>query len=234
MPNYFEKIIGVIYRQKRGSGSFMTGEHPDEEALASFLEDKLPHKDRLLIEKHLVSCSSCAEYVGIQLKMESGLAKEVPGLLLQKVKRLVIDDNKDSLLEIFLKLKEKAIEIIQTSGDVLVGQEFISAPVLRSRRIKDFREEVVILKDLQSIRVEARLKNNNAKSFDLAVSARDKQSQELIRDLRVTLFKGGLELESYASEAASVIFRDILPGVYTAEVTKSGEKVAVVKIKAEI
>jgi len=234
MTNYFEKIIGIIYRKWRGSGRFITGEHPDEEALACFLEDKLPYADRLLIEKHLVSCASCAEYVGIQLKMQAGLTKkEVPGLLLEKVKRLVIDEVGDGLFEIFLKLKEKAIEIIQTSGDVLVGQELIPAPVLRSRRIKDFREDVVILKDLQSIRVEARLKNNNAKSFDLTVSARDKQSQKLIRDLRVTLLKGGLELESYASEAAGVIFRDILPGVYTAEVTKAGEKVAVVEIKAE-
>lgn len=233
MPNYFEKIIGVIYRKKRGSGGFVSGEHPDEEALACFLEDKLPHADRLLIERHLVRCNFCAEYVGSQLKMQAGLAKEVPGLLLEKVERLVIDGGGEGLFEIFLKLKEKAIEIIQTSGDVLVGQELIPAPVLRSRRIKDFREEVVILKDLQSIRVEARLKNNNAKSFDLTVAARDKQSQKLIRDLRVTLLKGGLELESYASEAASVIFRDILPGIYTAEVTKAGEKVAVVEIKAE-
>ena len=233
MSDYFEKIIGVIYRQKRGSKSFISGEHPNEELLACFLEDKLPHADRLLIEKHLVSCTSCAEYAGIQLKMQAGLAKGVPGILLEKVKKLVIDEGREGLFEIFLKLKEKAIEIIQTSGDVLVGQEFVPAQVLRSRRIKDFREEVVILKDLQSIRVEARLKNNNAESFDLTVSAMDKQSQKLIRDLRVTLLKGGIELESYASEAASVIFRDILPGVYTAEVTKAGERVAVVEIKAE-
>ncbi len=233
MPNYFEKIIGVIYRKKRSSESFVSGEHPDEEALACFLEDKLPHADRLFIEEHLVRCSFCAEYVGSQLKMQSSLAKEVPRLLLEKVKKLVIDGGREGLFEIFIKLKEKAIEIIQTSGDVLVGQELIPARVLRSRRIKDFREEVVILKDLQSIRVEARLKNNNAKSFDLTVAARDKQSQKLIRDLRVTLLKGGLELESYASEAASVIFRDILPGIYTAEVTKAGEKVAVVEIRAE-
>jgi len=234
MPNYFEKIIGIIYRKWKGSGGLITGEHPDEEALACFLEDKLSRADRLLIEKHLVSCSSCAEYVGSQLKMQAGLAKEVPGILLEKVKRLVIDESRDGIFEIFLKLKEKAVEIIQTSGDVLVGQELVPAPVLRSRRIKDFREEVVILKDLQSIRVEARLKNNNARSFDLTVAARDKQSQKLVRNLRVTLLKAGIELESYASEGACVIFRDILPGVYTAEMTRAGEKIAIVEIKAEI
>lgn len=234
MSNYLEKIIGAIYRKWKGSRGSISGQHPDEEALACFLEDRLPKAERLLIERHLVSCNFCAEYIGTQLKMESGLTNELPAILLEKVKKLVIDEEKPGFIEIFFKLKEKAIEIIQTSGQVLVGQELIPAPVLRSRRIKDFREEVVILKDLQSIRVEARLKNNNARSFDLTVAARDKQSQRFIPDLRVSLLKEGLELESYASEAEGVIFRDILPGVYTAEVTRSGEKIAVVEIKAEV
>lgn len=234
MVNYFEKIAGIIYRKYRGSGALITGEHPDEESLVCFLEDKLPRPDRQVIEEHLVSCASCAEYVGSQLKMQAGPAKEVPAALLEKVRKMLPSDAEEGFFEILLKLKEKAIEIIRTSGDVLVGQELVPAPVLRSRRIKDFREEVVILKDIQSIRVEARLKNNNARSFDLAIAVMDKQSQKLIRDLRVTLLKGEIELESYASESERVIFRDIPPGVYKAEVAKAGERVAVVEIKAEV
>jgi hypothetical protein len=233
MPDYFEKITGIIYRAWKRSGRSKIQDHPNEEALACFVEDKLSRADKLFIEKHLVNCVSCAEYAGIRLKMQAGLVKEVPDILAEKIRKLVISEARPGLLEIFLRLKEKAIEIIQTSGDVLVGQELIPAPVLRSRQIKDFREEVTILKDLQKVRIEARLKNNNAKSFNLTVAVRDKESQKLIPDLRVTLLKGDLELESYASGCASVIFRDILPGVYTAEVTQAGEKVAVVEIEVK-
>lgn len=234
MAGYFERIIGTIYRKYQEAGGFMISEHPDEETLACFLEDKLPQEERPGIEKHLVACSSCAEYVGAYLKMQGAIDKNVPPILLEKVRKMAINEDDNILLEILLKLKEKAIEIIRTSGDVLVGQELVPAPVLRSRRIKDFKEEVVIFKDLQSIRVEARLKNNNAASFDLTIAARDKQSQKLIGDLRVTLWKGKIELESYASDAASVVFRDIPPGVYSAQVTKGDEKIAVVEIKAEV
>jgi len=233
MFNYFEKITRIIYREWKGSGRFMAQDHPNEEALACFLEDKLSGGDKSFIEKHLVSCNSCAEYVAVQLKMQPALAKEVPDILLERIRKLVISEANYSLFEIFLKLKEKAIEIIQTSGDVLVGQELIPAPVLRSRQIKDFSEEVVILKDFQKFRIEAKLKNNNAKSFNLTLLIRDKQSQKLIPDLRVTLLKDDFELESYASECASVTFCDILPGVYTIEVAAKGEKAAVVQIKVK-
>ena len=233
MLNYFEKITKIIYREWKRSGRFMAKGHPNEEDLACFLEDKLAGADKLLIEKHLVNCDSCAEYMGVQLKMQPGLVKDLPDALLEKVRKLVISETKTGLFEIFLKLKEKAIEIIQTSGDVLVGQELIPAPVLRSRQIKDFGEEVTILKDLQKIRIEAKLKNNNAKSFNLTVSIRDKQSQKLIKDLRVALLKDNLELESYASDCASVVFKDILPGSYTVEVALKDEKIVVVEINVK-
>jgi len=233
MFNFFEKITRIIYQEWKSSIRFMAQEHPNEEILVCFLEDKLSQEDKLSIEKHLVSCNACAEYVAVQLKIQPVLAKEVPDILLERTSKLVISEVSYSLLEIFLRLKEKAIEIIQTSGDVLVGQELVPAPVLRSRQIKDFSEEVVILKDFQKFRIEAKLKNNSAKSFNLTLLIRDKESQKLVPDLRITLLKGDLELESYASESASVSFCDILPGVYTIEVAAKGEKVAVVQIKVK-
>lgn len=232
MLNYFEKITKIIYREWKRSGRFITPGHPNEEDLACFLEDKLAKADKLLIEKHLINCNSCAEYAGIQLKMQTGLVKDLPDALAEKIRKLVISEAKAGLFEIFLKLKEKAIEIIRTSGDVLVGRELIPA-LVRSRQKKDFGEEVTILKDFQKIRIEAKLKNNNAKSFNLTVSIRDKESRKLVKDLRVALLKDNLELESYASDCASVIFKDILPGAYTVEAALKDEKIVVVEIKVE-
>ncbi|MDD5097509.1 MAG: hypothetical protein PHU59_03350, partial [Candidatus Omnitrophica bacterium] len=154
--------------------------------------------------------------------------------LVEKIKKIVLGENETGFFEILLKLKEKVIEIIQTSGDVLVGQELIPAPVLRSRQIKDFKEEITILKDLQKIRVETKLKNNNAKSFNLEVSIKDKASQKLLKDLRITLLKEGLELESYTCDETTVIFKDIYPGIYTVEITTSEKRIAVVAITVKV
>ncbi|MDO9572820.1 MAG: zf-HC2 domain-containing protein [Candidatus Omnitrophota bacterium] len=234
MFDYFEKITKLIYSEWKGMRQIKTQKHPDEEDLACFIEGKLSPADKLFMEKHLVNCDVCAEYVGVHLAMHTGLTVNLPDKLLEKVRKLVLGENEAGFFEILLKLKEKAIEIIQTSGDVLVGQELIPAPILRSRQIRDFKEEITILKDLQKIRVETKLKNNNAKTFDLEVSIKDKESQGLLKDLRITLLRDGLELESYASNETTVIFKDVYPGIYTVEITTLEEKIATVAITVKV
>jgi hypothetical protein len=75
------------------------------------------------------------------------LSKDVPVYLLERVRRLVLGGM--DILEILLNLKERAWEIIQAGGDVLVGQELVPAPVLRSRQIDNFKDSLSIIKDLR-------------------------------------------------------------------------------------
>lgn len=231
MFNYLEKITRIIYRERKASMSSKVREHPDEESLACFLEDKLSAADKDMVIKHLLSCDSCAEYLSVQLKIQPHLSLDVPAPLLEKVKKIVNQDAGGILLEIFLKLKDKTMEIIQTTGDVLVGQELIPAPVLRSRQVNEFKEEVCILKDLKQIRVLAKIQNKDNKKFNLTVSVKDKQSQKIPQDLRITLIKDGVELESYLTDSGSSYFENILPGNYTVEVSRQGQKEALIDLK---
>ncbi|PIQ91004.1 MAG: hypothetical protein COV71_01530 [Candidatus Omnitrophica bacterium CG11_big_fil_rev_8_21_14_0_20_41_12] len=231
MLNYLEKLVRIIYREKKNSRGSKLKDHPNEESLACFLEDKLSAADKDVIIKHLLSCDRCAEYLSVQLKIQPHLSLDVPVPLLEKVKKLVNQEAGGILLEIFLKLKDKAIEIIQTTGDVLVGQELIPAPVLRSRQVNEFKEEVCILKDLQQIRVLAKIQNKDHKSFNLTISVKDKQSQKIPQDLRITLIKGGVELESYLVDSGSSYFENILPGNYTVEISRQGQKEALIDLK---
>ena len=244
MFSTFEKIAGFIYRQRKGSKKILSQEHPDEESLACFAEAKLKEPEIELIQKHLLSCDVCAEYLSTQLKIEAHLSKEVPLALLDKVKKIISSDVRENLFEIFIKLKEKALEIIQTSGDVLVGQEVIPVSVLRSRQKNEFKEEVSILKDLREIRVMAKIQNKNTKNFDLTITVKDKwpqgrglasngQSHKADKDLRVTLLKDGLELESYIADSGSSLFENIPPGDYAVEVTQEGQKAAVIDLKVK-
>ena len=125
------------------------------------------------------------------------------------------------------------MEIIQTTGDVLVGQELVPAPVLRSRQINEFKEEVSILKDLQQIRVIARIQNKNTKSFNLTITVKDKVSQEVYKNLRITLIKDGIELESYIADSGSSFFENILPGDYLVEVSRQEQRIAVIDLKVK-
>ncbi len=233
MLSHFEKIIRYIYRQKKAIGGVIDNDHPDEEFLVSFLEDKLTQVDNDLIQRHLLKCDVCAEYVSIQLKIEPHLSKDVPVPLLEKIREIVASEVKDNILEIFVRLKEKVLEIIQTSGDVLVGQELVPAPVLRSRQINEFKEEVSILKDFKEIRVSVKIESKSNKVFSLVINVKNKQGKKISRDLRITLIKDEIELESYVLDSESSIFENIAPGDYTVELTQETKVVAVIDLKVK-
>jgi hypothetical protein len=231
MFNYFEKISRIIYREWKSGGRLVNNDHPTEEVLACFFEHKLALVDRNVIQGHLLKCDICAEYLSTQLKIESHLSKDVPGSLLEKVRKMIGSEVKENIFEIFLRLKEKALEIIQTSGDVLVGQELIPAPVLRSRQINEFKEEVSILKDLQEVRVLAKVESKSSKIFNLTITIKDKQDRKINKELRITLMKDEIELESYISDSGGSIFENISPGNYRVEVTQETRMIALIDLK---
>ena len=259
MTKYFEQIAKIIYREWKVTNRFTGQDHPDAESLACFLEDSLPDADKKLIQKHALSCDLCAEYLTTQLKIQPHLSLDVPAPLLEKIRKLVEGGARENLLEIFISLKGKALEIIQTTGDVLFGQELVPAPVLRSRKINEFKEEVSILKDLHQIRVLAKIQNKSSKSFNLTITVKDKQthwaeahglasdkpqdnglasnshsqSQEVDKNLRITLIKDGLELESYTNDSGSCFFENIPPGNYIVEVSRQGQREAVIDLKVK-
>lgn len=231
----FEKIVKLIYQEWKSPGENFTGkEHPGEETLACLLEDKLSRQDREAVQRHLLKCDKCAEYVNTQLKIEAHLSKDVPAALLEKVKKMIGSDIEYNVFEILLKLKDSAWEIIQTTGDVLVGQELIPAPVLRSRQINTFKEELSILKDLEEVRVLAKLESKSSKIFNLIINVKDKQDRRIHKNLRVTLIKDEVELESYVSDIGSSVFENVLPGDYRIEVTREKRLVALIDLKVKV
>ena len=231
MLSLFDKIIRIVYRERKSAGRQVNDEHPDEESLVNFLEGKLAQADMDLIQGHLLKCDICAEYLSIQIKIEPHLSKEVPAALLERIKKMIGSDIKDNIFDILLRIKEKTLEIIQTSGDVLVGQELVPAPVLRSRQINEFKEEVSILKDLQEVRVLVKVESKGGKIFNLAINIKDKQGTSINKALRITLIKDEIELESYVSDTGSGVFENIPPGNYTVELTQENQLLAVIDLK---
>ncbi|MDD4893826.1 MAG: zf-HC2 domain-containing protein [Candidatus Omnitrophica bacterium] len=227
MPDRIEKLIKAAYKKwKDGLPPSDAKLHPGEEEMACFFEGKLPPEDNERIKAHLINCEACAEVFAIQLKLKPISEKEAPKDLVEFAKTLVPPKDSLSVIEIAVKLGQKALEILNTTGDVLVGQEFVPAPVLRSRQIKEFKDEVTILKDLKDIRVEVKIENKHGQAFDLIIFIKDKQTHHIIKDLRVTLLKEDLELESYLTVSDKVIFEHVLAGKYIIEVSGVENRVA--------
>jgi hypothetical protein len=223
MAEKLEKLIKQVYASwKAGAKEPLT--HPGEEELACFIEGKLTTQDTERIREHVIVCGSCSETVALILG-QPVKQEEVPQAVLDTITGQGV-----SVLEIILELKAKVLELLSTTGDVLVGQEYMPCAVLRSRSIKEFKDEVTVLKDFADVRLEARLENRAGKAFDVAIKVRDKSSQKLLKDVRVSLFKDETELESYLADSGSVVFEHVLIGKYKVEVATLEKKVASVFI----
>lgn len=233
MQDKLERLVRLVYKSYK-QGICAPQLHPNVEDIACFLENRLSQEESESMKEHLIACDSCAEPIAMQLKLKPAEDKNVPQELLSRVKGLLKTEDRISVLEIFLRLKEKALEILNTTGDILVDQELIPAPVLRSRSIKDFKDEVTILKDFKDIRVEVKLENKQAQAFRLTVMLKEKDTQRILKDLRVTLIQDDLELESYLTDSGKVIFEHILLGKYTVEISTIDQRLASILIDVKI
>lgn len=234
MQDKLERLIKAVYKKWKSDNLKIEGVHPDEEMLACFLEGRLTPEENEGIKSHLIICDDCAKVLALSLSINHEQDKEVPEELLNRVKNLTPPENSESLLEIALKVKEKILEIINTTGDILVGQELVPAPILRSRQINDFKDEVTILKDFKDIRVQAKIENKGAKAFSLIILVKEKTTQKTIKDLRVTLMKDDLELESYLTDSGVVTFEHVFLGKYTIEILSSDIKLASILLDIKV
>ncbi|MFH1355403.1 MAG: zf-HC2 domain-containing protein [Candidatus Omnitrophota bacterium] len=228
MQGKLEELISVIYKKWKGSQGAGQEVHPQDEEFACFIEGKLSPEEQTRIKEHLIRCSRCAEAVAVQIKLREGEAQEVPSELLSWTKKLIRSNDSSLFLEVLLKLKGKVLEIINTNGDILVGQELVPAAILRSRQKKDFKDGLTILKDFADLRVEIKIESKANNMFNIIIIVIEKQTQKVIRDLRVTLVKDDddIELESYLTDAGSVIFESISFGKYIVKISSIDRKVA--------
>jgi hypothetical protein len=234
MDENLESLVIMAYREWRGRENKEHDSHPDEETFVCFVEERLTPEESNQIKAHVLSCQRCSEILSTCIKMSSEKEIDLPSGLIDKTKNLLSRRLAPSILEIILRLKEKTLEIINTTGDVLVGQELVPAAVLRSRKINEFTDSVTILKDFKDIRLDVKIEKKRGDFFEVSLIAREKQTQKTIKDLRITLIKDEVELESYLSDSEKVVFEHVLLGKYTVEISTVNEKLATVLLDIKI
>lgn len=225
-----ESFIKAIYRKYRSDFSAPFKEHPDEETFACFLEGLLPQEQCEFVKKHLIGCSQCGDSFAMQLKFNESREVKVPQELIKTVKGLTASINSLSILEIFLRCRENFCELLNTNGDISTGRGLIAASLLRSGKMPGSREGLTVLKDFEKIKVEVKIENNGISAFNLTVIVKEKKTGRFIKDLRATLLKDNLELESYLFDSGKVIFEQVVLGNYLVEISDAHNKLAVISL----
>ncbi len=208
--------------------------HPNEEEIACFIEGKLGAQESEKFREHLSACDDCARLLAAELYSYPPGLIDIPAASLSAARAMVNDRGLLRPLEIVLKIRHFGFEIVKASGDILFGQEFVPAAVLRGRHITDFKDEVVAVKDFPKARIEVRVHSGKNSGFHVTVSAKDKRTQRLLPDLRVTLFRDDIELESKITVKGRVAFEHVAAGRYTVTVTGQKDEIArlIIDVKA--
>ncbi|MFC1657881.1 hypothetical protein ACFL1D_00695 [Candidatus Omnitrophota bacterium] len=225
-----KEVIRMVYgfyrkRQDRGDSPC-----PDEEMLACFSEGKLSKSESKEIQGHLLSCSRCAEVVSL-LYHRLGEEKTVPEFLIQNAKGLLAGSSPPNILKVILALKEKAIQILKTSGDIILDNEIMPLPVLRSRKISDFTEDVKLIKKSGDLEISMLIQKQDKDRVRLNLNLLDKASLLPAEGLRLTLFRNGEETESYEAVFGKAMFDNLGIGRYVIEISRQQDKLGTVDLE---
>jgi hypothetical protein len=234
MAEKFEEFLKRVYQRCKRAPDPAGSPHPDEEDIACFIEGRLSPQRTQELKEHFAGCSQCADILAASLRAIEAEAVELPAGLEGAMRKKLESLEDFPILEIILRMKERFFEVLGTSGDILVGQELVPEPILRSRAVKDFKDEIMIMKEFKDARVEVKLECKAKGEFALMVAAQQKNTQKPLKGVRITLIRQGLELESYLADSGAVTFDHVTPGKYSIEMVGIEEKLAKVVLEVNI
>jgi hypothetical protein len=226
-----EEVIKMIYRLYRKGHNQADSPCPDEETLVCFSEGRLSGGQMKSIQEHLISCPRCAEIVSLFCKRGEEAQRQVPEFLIKKAKALVEGGPPPHILEVILALKERALQILGTTGDIILGNEIIPQAVFRSREISELLEEIKLLKEFKDIKITLYIQKRGKDKIRLNLNLVDKVSLQPISDLRLVLLEGTQEIESYAAVAGNAAFDNLGPGRYTIQILRRAEDLGAIELE---
>lgn len=225
-----EGSIRSVYRSWKQQ-HLLNEDHPEEEIMAGFLERRLSDEEARSVKEHILHCERCSEIVSVSIGLGTCVLQQAPAELLTRAKGVPAFMRVSQLLEVVLRLRKKALEVMSCSGDLLVGQELIPAALLRSRSMNELQDEVTVLKDYEKVRIQVRIERQEPGACRVSLTVTCKQSHKCVRDIRITLMKENVELESYLAQNGSAVFEQVPPGEFVIEVSSLEEKLGAVLLE---
>jgi len=201
--------------------------HPDAATLACFLEGRLSQQESREFKRHIVSCETCAERLAVSVSLSEPGDIAVAAGLLQALQKRLSERISQNILEINLLLKDRALELINTTGEIFPGEEIIPDAVFRAGKPIEFRDQLIVCHDFKDVRIEIRIENKHTRHTRVSVLLKDRLNRRPLRnDSRVTLAREGVELESNCIDSGRVCFEDVAPGSYSVAISIANKVIA--------
>ncbi|MFA6217661.1 MAG: hypothetical protein WDL87_08455 [Candidatus Omnitrophota bacterium] len=209
--------------------------HPDAVTFACFFEGSLSKQESHEFKQHIVLCVTCAEKVAAHVSLGEFEHAFVPPELLLSLRSRLSERISRYILEIWLILKSKTLKLLDTTGKVLSGDEFIPAAVLRSSKTVEFQDELIVCNEFNDLRVEIRIENKYPRNPRVSVLVKDMSSKNILqKETRVALVREGVEVESYAVVSGKACFEDVVAGNYTLVIFIDNEAIASILLNMQV
>jgi len=233
--NKMEKLLKLAYQQvKIKSKTKPIGRCFENEDIACVLEGKLPIKKLKLFTDHILSCRECADALKDNIAISKAMRKEelsTPAYLHNLTKSLVSEEVRGNILDIALCFKEKAIELIRTTGEIIIGKEPVPIAALRSRGANDnMPNEVQITKTLSGLVAEVDIEKQRLDHANIVIRLTEKETNKKAKDIRVSLIKNDREIESSLIADGKVKFEEMKANDYKIYLIKDEKKIGIINI----
>lgn len=225
-----EEVIRMIYRLCRKRWNKTSSSCPNEETLACFSEGKLSDSESKAIQQHLISCPRCAEIVSLFCRRFTE-EKDVPEFLIRRAKGLVSEKSFPNILDVVLVLKEKALQILGTTGDIILDNQIMPLPVLRSRQITDFPQEIRLIKEFNDIKLTLNIQKLDKDKIRVNLDLMHKISLMPLGGLCIVLLKDNQELESYEDVLGNATFDKVGFGRYIVQIMRKDKRIGSITLE---
>lgn len=201
-----------------------------DEIIACLAEGLLKGDDLKIAESHITECSFCMELLEAQKacvqERQQGAFNYAPAALIKRAQELVLQETYCDFLDIALSFKERILEVIKTTGEILPA--FNTAFAIRGDQ--DDHSVSVIREIFNGIQILVEVSRQADQTFRVILRSINQQTQAPVDDLRITLFCGETELESYVALNGRVVFESLLENDYSIRISRMNTLVGSVRL----
>lgn len=229
---FLREVLGKLRSKRRLK---LKGKCLNDQDIACIIDSQLSEKDRVRYSDHILRCMKCAQNLRDHLLVLSAISKkevlETPEAIVQAAVDLYIPEAGVNVLEVVLNFKEKIIELVRTTGEILRGPGLIPIPAVRNQGEEvAFLNEIKIVKEFNNMMTEVGVEKNKPHLCNVEIRLTEKKSKKKMHGLRVTLVKNEREVESALIEEGKVTFREVKPGKYSLFIIKDNNKTGVIEL----
>ncbi len=203
-----------------------------DESFASFVGGKCSDAENEKASKHIFNCSDCSkalvDYIKIANDQEHLLA---PNYITQPVLDYVAENAKEVILDLVLEIREKAIELIKSTGDILLGPQLVPIPVLRNAKKEITQgENIRVVKKINEMVVDVEIEKRRSPSTDLVIRLMEDATKKKLSGIRIGLTKNNREIASFLTQSGKVKFEEVNVGIYQIILLDNDKKLGVINI----